>query len=176
MKMTHRGGERGPDLRYGYISAAFFHVGFVAKEGKFVRIKFYESLDLLVEECEKTLGAVHDPDAFGDFVHDLRRYFSGDKVDFDYPFEVNGTEFQLEVWAKVREIGYGQVKSYREIAIEIGRPRAYRAVANAIRSNKLSLLVPCHRVIRSDGSVAGSGFGKIVREYLLGLEGVKTRK
>lgn len=159
------------DLRYRYFKAAFFYVGFAAKGEKFVRIEFYKSLDRLREVFEKNLGAIHDPSAFSDFTRDLRSYFSGDRAEFDYPFQVDGSRFQLEVWARVREIDYGRVKSYREIAIEIGKPRAYRAVANALRSNHLVLLIPCHRVIRSDGSIAGSGFSKMVREYLLRLEG-----
>ena len=159
------------DPRYGYFDAGLFYVGFAAERGEFIRIGFYKNLSELRRELEGRFNAIYDQEVFRDFIKDLKAYFSGCKLAFDYPFQIDGSSFQLKVWMKVREIGYGCVKSYRDIAAEIGKPKAFRAVASALKSNPLVLVIPCHRVVRSDGRVAGSGFSRMVREYLLKLEG-----
>ena len=157
--------------RYGSFQAEFFYVGFVKIHGRFVHVGFYRSLRDFEKYLKKRYGDVeHDREEFREFVEDLEKYFSGKKIKFDYPVELSGTTFQLKVWRKVMEIPYGETRSYRWVAESIGRPRAARPVANAVKNNSVALIVPCHRVIRSDGRIAGSGFGKKVREYLLRLE------
>jgi len=134
-------------------------------------VGFYRSLRDFEKYLKKRYGDVeYDREEFREFVEDLEKYFSGKKIKFDYPVELSGTTFQLKVWRKVMEIPYGETRSYRWVAESIGRPRAARPVANAMKNNPVALIVPCHRVIRSDGRIAGSGFGKKVREYLLRLE------
>lgn len=103
---------------------------------------------------------------------ELDAYFSGQPISFKVPIWFAwGTEFQREVWEAVRQIPYGQTRSYAWVAREVGRPRAFRAVGNAIRANPILLLVPCHRVIRSDGSLGGFSHGLRVKEWLLRHEG-----
>ena len=102
----------------------------------------------------------------------LDAYFSGEPVELEAPsWFAWGTPFQKAVWTAIRAIPYGQTRSYSWIAKRIGRPRAVRAVGNAVKANPLFLLVPCHRVVRADGSLGGFCYGGAVKEWLLRLEG-----
>jgi O-6-methylguanine DNA methyltransferase len=89
-------------------------------------------------------------------VDDLKSYFSGKKITFHVSFDFFGlSEFTLQVLMETKNIPYGQTRSYKEIARRIGNPKAFRAVANALSKNPFPILIPCHRVIQSDGSVGG---------------------
>lgn len=101
---------------------------------------------------------------------ELMEYFSGERFDFDLPVHAEGTEFQMQVWEALKEIPYGETRSYKEIAIKIGRPKACRAVGGACHRNPVFILIPCHRVIGSNGSMTGFGGGIPVKEQLLSLE------
>lgn len=97
-------------------------------------------------------------------------YFNGERKDFDLPLAPKGTRFQQTVWAALRSIPYGETRSYKDIAIAIGKPRAYRAVGMANNRNPISIIIPCHRVIGSDGSLVGYGGGLHIKRDLLQLE------
>lgn len=86
-----------------------------------------------------------------------------------------GTEFQRKVWAALKTVGYGETATYSEIAERIGNPKAVRAVASAIGSNPLSVILPCHRVIGKDGKLTGYAGGLDVKRFLLRLEGIKVQ-
>ncbi len=101
---------------------------------------------------------------------ELTEYFAGRRRSFDTPLDLVGTPFQRDVWQALLQIPYGQTRSYAEQAHSIGRPRATRAVAAANGNNKISLVVPCHRVIGSDGSLTGYGGGLPRKTWLLALE------
>jgi O-6-methylguanine DNA methyltransferase len=101
----------------------------------------------------------------------LERYFSGELSSLDHPVHLKGTPFQLEVWARLREIPPGQVATYGEIAARVGRPRAARAVGQACGSNLVALLVPCHRVVAAGGKLGGFSSGVHIKEALLRHEG-----
>lgn len=90
------------------------------------------------------------------------------------PLDLRGTPFQVEVWTSLQRIPRGSVISYAELARRVGRPRAYRAVAQACGANPVGVLVPCHRVIASDGSLGGFGFGVARKRELLRREGVRV--
>jgi len=92
------------------------------------------------------------------------------------PLEVCGTDFQENVWAALTRIPVGETRSYAAIAAEIGRPRAVRAVARACAMNPVALIVPCHRVIRSDGSLSGYRWGINVKRALLEAEGALSAR
>ena len=98
----------------------------------------------------------------------LNRHLSGQEVRF--PLDVRGTDFQLRVWTAIRGIPLGETRSYHEVAEMVGRPRAVRAVANACASNPVPLIIPCHRVIRKDGSLGGYGLGVYRKKALLSRE------
>ena len=101
---------------------------------------------------------------------ELAEYFKGKRRTFDVPLDLVGTPFQQSVWHALLTIPYGQTRSYAEQARSIGKPTATRAVAAANGNNKISLIVPCHRVIGSDGSLTGYGGGVARKEWLLGME------
>lgn len=100
----------------------------------------------------------------------LDEFFAGKRNKFDLPLLFVGTNFQKKVWNELLKIPYGKTVSYGEMASRIGMPRAVRAVANANGANAISIFVPCHRVIGSDGSLTGYGGGLAAKKKLLDLE------
>lgn len=102
---------------------------------------------------------------------EMQRYFAGERVQFSCPLDLYGTPFQLLVWEQLRCIPYGKTRTYGEIAQTIGRPTASRAVGAANGANPISIIVPCHRVIGSDGSLTGYAAGLANKSWLLSLEG-----
>jgi methylated-DNA-[protein]-cysteine S-methyltransferase len=121
------------------------------------------------------------PEIFGDGVTDsgdlltettrqLGDYFAGRRTEFSLPLGLAGTPFQRRVWAALQEIPYGETISYGELAQQIGRPTAARAVGLANGRNPISIVVPCHRVVGSDGSLTGYGGGLERKQHLLAFE------
>jgi methylated-DNA-[protein]-cysteine S-methyltransferase len=100
----------------------------------------------------------------------LRAYFAGKLERFDLPLAPQGTPFQLDVWRRLCEIPYGETISYGELARKIGNPNASRAVGLANGSNPIPIVIPCHRVIGSNGKLTGYGGGLPIKEKLLALE------
>ena len=102
----------------------------------------------------------------------LDEYFAGVRQDFDLPIELRGTEFQLQVWQALGAIPYGQTLSYGELAEQVGRPGAARAIGGAVGANPLPIVIPCHRVMGKDGSITGysGGDGVSTKRRLLDLE------
>lgn len=113
---------------------------------------------------------VRDDAAMGDVMRALALLAEG-RPAVDLPVDVTGTAFQARVWKALREIPAGQTRTYTEVAEEIGRPTSVRAVARACATNKVALVIPCHRVVRSDGSLAGFRWGLEVKQSLLAHEG-----
>ena len=103
-------------------------------------------------------------------VEQLREYFAGERHSFTLPLAPRGNAFELRVWEALREIPYGETVSYGEIARRIGSPTAARAVGLANGRNPIAVIVPCHRVIGSNGSLTGYGGGLERKRYLLDLE------
>ena len=101
----------------------------------------------------------------------LQEYFAGERTDFDLPMELDGTPFQRGVWAALSRIPYGETISYGELARRVGRPKGPRAVGQANGRNPIAIIVPCHRVLASNG-IGGYGGGLPVKRALLALEGV----
>ena len=102
------------------------------------------------------------------YLASLRAHLKGQSVKF--PLDVSGTNFQMRVWSALRSIPLGETRSYFEVAKMVGEPRAVRAVANACASNPVPLIIPCHRVIRKDGSLGGYGLGVRRKKALLKKE------
>lgn len=100
----------------------------------------------------------------------LREYFAGERQHFDLPYDTVGTEFQKKVWQALITIPFGETRSYRQIAEQIGNPKAVRAVGAANGKNPLSIVAPCHRVIGSNGKLTGFAGGLTVKAFLLELE------
>src|SRR5258705_1026409 len=103
-------------------------------------------------------------------IRQLNAYFGGELENFNLPLAPQGTPFQMEVWQGLRDIPYGQTISYGELARRIGNPKASRAVGLANGSNPIPIVIPCHRVIGSNGKLTGYGGGLPIKEKLLALE------
>ena len=112
-----------------------------------------------------------DPAPLSETMRQLRAYFAGELRTFDLPLAPQGTPFQLHVWQQLRKIPWGETISYGELATRIGNPKASRAVGLANGANPIAIIVPCHRVIGSNGKLTGYGGGLPIKEFLLALEG-----
>jgi O-6-methylguanine DNA methyltransferase len=108
------------------------------------------------------------------FVRELEEYFAGHRRQFSFPLDLRGTDFQLACWRALVAIPYGETRSYADIARAVGRPTGFRAVGMANNRNPVAIVVPCHRVIASDGSLCGYGGGLDLKRKLLELEGALT--
>ena len=108
------------------------------------------------------------------FLEGINKHLRGQEARL--PLDIRGTEFQLKVWSALQRIPLGETRSYSEVAGMIGEPRAVRAVGNACASNPVPLIVPCHRVIREDGSLGGYGLGIKRKRTLLAAEKVMAAK
>jgi methylated-DNA-[protein]-cysteine S-methyltransferase len=113
----------------------------------------------------------HDKRFFRPVIDQLDAYFSGRLQTFDFKLAPSGTPFQLKVWNSLAEIPYGKLTTYGAIAEKIGNPKAVRAVGAANARNPLPIVLPCHRVIGSNGTLTGFGGGLDVKERLIALEG-----
>ncbi|MDR2209882.1 MAG: methylated-DNA--[protein]-cysteine S-methyltransferase [Spirochaetaceae bacterium] len=100
----------------------------------------------------------------------LTGYFSGKRKVFDLPLTLKGTAFQVSVWRALQSIPAGETRSYEDVAVQIGNPKACRAVGMANNRNPIAIIVPCHRVIGKDGGLTGYGGGLEIKQYLLDLE------
>lgn len=117
---------------------------------------------------------VRDTQRHSEIKEDLKRYLSGERVEFEVDLDIlGGTEFQRLVWRELLNIPYGETKSYKWLAEKICCPNASRAVGQANGKNPLPIIIPCHRVINSDGSLGGYSGGIEVKRRLLKIEGVK---
>lgn len=118
------------------------------------------SADIVYQETEVLLSAKKQ----------LEEYFAGIRKDFDLPLKAKGTPFQLLVWEQLKRIPYGETRSYGEIAKAIGNPKASRAVGGANNKNPIGIIVPCHRVIGTNGKLIGYAGGLGMKAKLLNLE------
>ena len=103
----------------------------------------------------------------------LREYFAGQRREFDLPLDLSGvTPFRAEVLRELSKVPYGETTTYAELARAVGNPKAVRAVGSACATNPLPILIPCHRVLRADGSLGGYRGGEAAKRFLLRLEGI----
>jgi O-6-methylguanine DNA methyltransferase len=141
---------------------------FLAASSKgLVRLEF-ESHKLTVNRS--TIQFQESKSALAPYLRELDEYFAGKRRDFSVPLDLRGTEFQLTCWHALLDIPYGETRSYRDIAHAIGHPHAYRAVGMSNNRNPIAIIVPCHRVIASSGSLCGYGGGLDLKRKLLDLE------
>ena len=111
-----------------------------------------------------------DDPLFSTLSDQLGAYFDGGLKHFDLPLSTQGTSFQQTSWDALCEIPYGETRSYHEQAIAIGKPKAFRAVASSNRNNRISIIIPCHRVIAKSGQLAGYGGGLDRKAFLISHE------
>ena len=148
-----------------YIATPIGLLRLVAQGGQLTAIEFEHQHDGTAASA-----TTNDP-VLAESAKQLQDYFAGQRREFDLPMSQPGTAFQQSVWQTLKHIPYGEVRSYADIAKEIHRDKAVRAVGTANGRNKLPILVPCHRVIGSDGSLTGFAGGLSAKAFLLRLEG-----
>ena len=125
-----------------------------------------------IELTEKVKGENHKSDLSDKIYEQINGYLKGKVKTFDIynSLQISGTAFQKSVWEELIKIPYGETRSYKEIAQKINKPKAVRAVANAIGKNPFFIIIPCHRGIRNDGTMGGFAYGPDTKEKLLDLE------
>lgn len=128
--------------------------------------------DFLANEDMSLVTAQSENGLLLECVTQLKEYFRGKRNHFNLPIEPKGTNFQIEVWKELADIPFGQTKSYQDIAIAVGRPKAVRAVGQANKANRIPIVIPCHRVIGKNQTLTGyAGSRKEIKNILLTIEG-----
>lgn len=136
-------------------------LGFVLIEGN------EDGISKISVTSDATILSEIIPVIFEEVVTQLSEYFEGNRTNFQFKMNPNGTDFQKKVWAELLKIPFGKTASYQEVSNNLGDPKAIRAVANANGKNPLWIVVPCHRVIGSDGSLTGYAGGLWRKKWLL---------
>lgn len=132
--------------------------------------------ELLIHELKyrfPNYEIVEDKNKTSSFFIKVIEFINNPKMNINVPIDIIGTDFQKKVWYAIRQITYGETRTYFQIAKDIGFPKASRAVANACGANKIAIVIPCHRVIRKDGSIGGYHWGVDIKKKLLIREGIE---
>jgi len=161
------------NIQYYKTSYAEFILG--SYEGKLCMLDFRyrkmrESVDRRLQKALSADYVEQDSQVLMQTREELDEYIRGERKVFDVPLLMLGSEFQKSVWKALLEIPYGKTASYLELAKKIGNEKAVRAVANANGANAIGIIIPCHRIIGSDGSLTGYGGGLPLKKKLLELE------
>lgn len=146
----------------------------LASDGEHLTGVFFAQHRHAPEDLGEQVAPEVAPQVLRDAADQLGEYFGGERRDFDLPTAAEGTDFQRRVWAALETIPYGQTWSYGQLAAAVGQPGAARAVGLANGKNPVSIVVPCHRVVGSDGSITGYGGGVARKQQLLDLEAAST--
>lgn len=157
--------------RYRKLASPFGELTLVAKDDALAAVLWPDDRPGRVKLGEMT--EVPDHPVLVEAAAQLSDYFAGKRTMFDLPLSFSGTEMQRAVWAALLTIPFGETRSYADVARQIGRPTAVRAVGAANGRNPISIIAPCHRVVGSDGSLTGFAGGLAAKETLLALEGAR---
>jgi AraC family transcriptional regulator of adaptative response/methylated-DNA-[protein]-cysteine methyltransferase len=169
----YRGRGAGVAIRYAILDSRLGKVLLAATEKGVCAIRFGDSRGALEESLRREFAAArceHDPASLERWCDVLVKHLEGDPKQLDLPLDIRATAFQRLVWEHLRAIPRGQTESYAQVARAIGRPTATRAVARACASNPVAVAIPCHRVIRGDGSLGGYRWGLERKQRLLAGE------
>lgn len=161
---------------YAFINTPIGMLYMESAEGALRRLSLWKEpaqskISALVKDKSEALSTGSSP-----FLERVKRelieYFRGERREFTIPLSPEGTSFQRSVWTALQKIPYGEIRSYKDIAEAVGHVNASRAVGRANGENPIIIIVPCHRVVQSDGSLGGYTGGLSIKKYLLHLEGV----
>jgi len=169
----YRRGGAGANITFAIAPTPLGRLLIAATERGLCAVRFGDNAADLERDLRKEFHAAElhrDDTAMRRYVESLLAVVRGEKTTIDLPLDVRATAFQMKVWNKLRQIPRGETRSYGEVAREIGEPGAVRAVARACASNPIALAVPCHRVVRSDGGLAGYRWGMERKKKLLERE------
>lgn len=148
-------------------------IGFTDKG--LARLDFSKRKENFIEELVKNYSEIQEfKGKESEYSKQIKLYLDKKLKNFDLPLDLRGTEFQLRVWNELLKIPYGRVKTYKDIAISVGREKGFRAVGMANNRNPVAIVVPCHRVIGSNGELVGYGGGIDIKVKLLKLEGINV--
>ncbi|MCC6141304.1 MAG: bifunctional DNA-binding transcriptional regulator/O6-methylguanine-DNA methyltransferase Ada [Nitrospira sp.] len=170
---AYRSGGKGLYLRYAAMRTPVGQALIAGTERGIVSVSLGTSDALLLAALKETYPHAllrHDPQGLKPHLQTLHRYFDGQDISRAFALDVQATAFQRTVWRALQAIPQGSTKTYRDIACEIGQPSAARAVARACATNPIAVVVPCHRVVRKDGSPSGYRWGLERKTSLLALE------
>lgn len=175
---TYRNGGAGTTIRYSVVTCNMGRVLVAATERGVCAVRFGESSRELVTELRREFGFANiqeEVTGTSDLVKRVVACIDGHSIDPDIPLDIRGTAFQANVWETLRKIPRGETRTYADVAREIRKPNAVRAVANACGSNPVAVLVPCHRIVRTDGTMGGYRWGIERKKELLEREAVAER-
>ncbi len=170
---TYRRGGRGMAIGYQIVECSLGKLLVASTERGICAVRLGESDEQLEASLRHEFPLALMARRYGDagvWVQEIVRYLDGRQVRLDLPMDIQATAFQIRVWRALQAIAYGRTKSYSQVARDIGMPKAVRAVARACATNPVPLLIPCHRVVRSNGDLGGYGQGVERKEALLALE------
>ncbi|MCH7484071.1 MAG: bifunctional DNA-binding transcriptional regulator/O6-methylguanine-DNA methyltransferase Ada [Chloroflexi bacterium] len=170
---TYRRGGAGITVRYEITDCALGKLLVGATERGVCIVKLGDDGAQLERKLEREFPRAtleRQGEGLSGWVSEIVRYVDGETMKLDLPLDIQATAFQMRVWRALRGIARGQTKSYSQVAREIGSPRAVRAVARACATNPVGIVIPCHRVVRNDGSLGGYGGGVERKEALLAME------
>ena len=170
---TYRRGGKGMSIAYATVQSLLGWLLVGATEKGVCSVKLGDDRDKLVDNLQEEFPQAqirHDDEHLRSQVEVLLQCLAGQTPHTDLPLDVQGTAFQMRVWEELRRIPRGQTVSYKELATRIGRPTAYRAVANACASNPVAVITPCHRVVRENGGLGGYRWGVERKRELLEKE------
>lgn len=153
-------------MKYGYFKSP---IGII-------KISYEENIKK-IELVDEISGKASNDKILLLFKNQILEYLAGERKSFDHLELLNpeGTDFQKSVWQALLKIPYGKTSTYKELANEIGKPKAMRAVGTAVGKNPFLIIVPCHRVIKSDGNLGGFAYGSEVKRKLLKIEGFENK-
>jgi methylated-DNA-[protein]-cysteine S-methyltransferase len=163
-------------IEYAVLASPLGTMALVAREKRLISLDIAQHNESIVRKQLRGQypGSTETMKPFGKLERLLHRFLKGEKVDFEVAFDLgNMGDFSRRVLLEVKKIPHGRVLSYHEIDRRLGYPMAARAVGQAVGRNPIPIVIPCHRVIRSDGSLGGFGMGLDLKERLLALEGVR---
>ncbi len=160
-------------IYYSFFDSSFLKRVFVASSEKGIcMVDFHKSEEEFLKRLKRRFhGEVIRNDRKNkDVLLQIKKYLRGELKKFSCKLDLRGTHFQKKVWLALKNIPFGQTRSYKEIAKAIGHPKAYRAVGNANGRNPIPLIIPCHRVIESNGGFGGFGHGVWLKRKLINFE------
>jgi AraC family transcriptional regulator of adaptative response/methylated-DNA-[protein]-cysteine methyltransferase len=176
---TYRCSGKGMHIAYTIVPCSLGYLLVATTEKGICAVKLGDEIDqlerILLNEFNQA-DIVRDDYLHRDWVQTILSFIVGDAPHLDLPLDIRGTAFQKQVWQALQKIPYGETRTYADIAREIGKPHAVRAVGTACGANPAALIVPCHRVLRTDGTLGGYHWGIERKEKLLAQEVKRTGK
>jgi len=152
-------------INESYLNSPLGLLKITLKNDKLVSIN-YESNENNLNDI-----SLDDNNIMIDIKNQLHDYFEGKRKDFDIQLDIKGTQFEKDVYRALKKVSYGKITTYKELAQKSGHPKAYRAVGTALKKNKIPIIIPCHRVLKTDKNIGNYNGGKWRKEKLLQIEG-----